>query len=104
MNKNGLVDIPTSRVRYIWTNNRQGVDLCYAKLDCTMALPEWVTCFPRASLVALPIQRSNHSLLILSVNLVKMQQKGLGKFEAMWLMDRMTEDIIKKAWSVSIAG
>lgn len=33
LNKNGLVELSSSVVMFTWTNNRQGKDVCYEKLD-----------------------------------------------------------------------
>lgn len=55
-------------------------------------------------MMAFPIQCSDHSPLILNVNYMERCRIGLVRFEAMWLLDRTTDEIVKKVWSVSIQG
>ncbi|KAI7987616.1 hypothetical protein LOK49_LG13G01472 [Camellia lanceoleosa] len=62
--RNRLVDLPTQWVWYTWCNNRKESEVVYERLDRVLASSSWVTAFTYFSLVALPIQRSDHSPLL----------------------------------------
>ncbi|KAI7990240.1 hypothetical protein LOK49_LG12G02498 [Camellia lanceoleosa] len=68
INDHGFVDLPSSGVRFTWSNNRRGPDVSYEKLDRAVAASGWMQQFRHVVLLALPIQRLDHSPLILDTN------------------------------------
>lgn len=68
INDHGFVDLPSSGVRFTWSNNRRGPDVSYEKLDRAVATSGWMQQFRHVVLLALPIQRSDHSPLVLDMN------------------------------------
>ncbi|CAL5363688.1 unnamed protein product [Camellia sinensis] len=96
--RNRLVDLPSQGVWYTWCNNRKETEAVYERLDRVLALSCWTTLFSQFSLVTLPIHRSDHSPLFLDTSRIEPFGPKWGRFEAVWLADPSTHDIIQKIW------
>ncbi|GAA0145774.1 hypothetical protein LIER_05893 [Lithospermum erythrorhizon] len=59
-------DLPHTGCKYSWSGTRRGI-MVYEKLDRAMGNFEWSTTFPTSSCVGLPIQRSDHGPLLISI-------------------------------------
>ncbi|GMP57025.1 hypothetical protein CsSME_00021283 [Camellia sinensis var. sinensis] len=96
--RNKLVDLPSQGVWYTWCNNRKESEVVYEHLDKALASSSWTATFSHFSLVTLPIQRSDHSPLLLDTSQMEFLNQKWGRFEAVWLADSSTQDIIQKIW------
>ncbi|GMP66528.1 hypothetical protein CsSME_00026851 [Camellia sinensis var. sinensis] len=96
--RNRLVDLPSQGVWYTWCNNRKETEAVYERLDKVLASSCWTTLFPQFSLLTLPIHRSDHSPLFLDTSRIEPFGPKWGRFEAVWLADPSTQDIIQKIW------
>ncbi|GMP87915.1 hypothetical protein CsSME_00040095 [Camellia sinensis var. sinensis] len=102
--RNRLVDLPSQGVWYTWCNNRRQSVTVYERLDRVLASSSWVTKFTSFSLVTLPIQRSDHSPLLLDSSRMDLRGKKWDRFEAVWLTDLTTQEILHKVWKLPIHG
>lgn len=66
---------------FTWTNNREGDGISYEKLDNQ----EWRRHFPRAASLVLPIQRSDHSPIIVDLCWKEEPKRRPKRFEEVWL-------------------
>ncbi|KAF7841845.1 reverse transcriptase [Senna tora] len=71
----GLIDLPTYGNWFTWTNGRQGDDLVWERIDKTFSNTQWLHLFPETWVEVLPIAASDHSPLVIHVNIA--QQKNL---------------------------
>lgn len=60
-----LMEIDCKWCAFIWSNNREGVDLVDDKLDRVFCSHDWWLMFPKAEAYALPAVGSDHSPLLL---------------------------------------
>ena len=96
----GLIDIPSTGPWFTWTNGRQGNAATFEKLDRAMASESWLSFFPTVMLKVLPMQCSDHCLVVLDTHwqyvnssrtFVKRQ-----RFEVAWLHHQDAKTIIGK--------
>ncbi|KAL5543031.1 hypothetical protein UlMin_010741 [Ulmus minor] len=64
----GLVEIPSTRLKYTWSNGRIDDLVIRAKLDRGVANSEWWDLFPNADIKIHPSLSSNHSPILLNSN------------------------------------
>ncbi|GMP89308.1 hypothetical protein CsSME_00040946 [Camellia sinensis var. sinensis] len=101
--RNRLVDLPSQRVWYTWCNNHKESAAVYERLERVLASSTWTDNFPLFSLVTLPIQRSDHSPLLLDTNRMVPFGHKWCRFEAVWLSNPSTQDILQKIWKLPIS-
>ncbi|KAL3635329.1 hypothetical protein CASFOL_019876 [Castilleja foliolosa] len=99
----GLIDLGFSGSPYTWTNKRSGIDNIQQRLDRGVANSEWITMFPRASILHLPQVGSDHSPIVLSTA-PEPKLKTPFKFEIMWLDDFSCYDIVSDSWIKKVTG
>lgn len=61
--ENGLVDIPFTGPRFMWSNKREGDDLIMEHLDQGFANDGWLNLYPTSFILNLPIFILDHSLI-----------------------------------------
>lgn len=68
VDRHRLIDGPDSGVKFTWTNNKSWLVTTYERLDRAMGTLDWMQMFRKVSLLALLIQRSDDSPIILDTN------------------------------------
>ena len=79
---NNLLDIPFHRVNFTWTNNREGKEVIYERIDKAFYNDSWKDRYPEAYVINLPILLSDHSLIILDILPRKVSRKRPYKLES----------------------
>ncbi|XP_028121415.1 uncharacterized protein LOC114318684 [Camellia sinensis] len=102
--ENRLIDLPNQGVWYTWCNNCSDSNIIYERLDRVLVSSDWFEKFPNASLMVLPIQRSDHSPLVFDTDMVVQPKRRIKCFEAIWLMDDTLKHIVPRAWHVLTSG
>lgn len=100
----GLSDLWSFGVFYTWTNNRLGDEATYEKLDRAMANKEWKKIFPKAAMLSLPIQRSDHSPVVIDTYWHERPRYRPKRFEEVWLRDDGVTQIISRVWGMRFSG
>jgi endonuclease/exonuclease/phosphatase family metal-dependent hydrolase len=86
---------------FTWSNRRMDDTYTRERLDRAVANPEWCSIFPIVSVLILAARTSDHNPMV-----VKFQEctpercsvrRGF-KFEACWMKDRESFEVIKEAW------
>lgn len=92
----GLCDIGFVGPRFTWIYVMRDGKQIRERLDRALASVEWVNLFPRARLHHLTNAASDHSplLLRLDIRLSKKRMKKLFRFESMWLKEPQCEEIV----------
>ena len=62
----GLVELPSTGLKYTWSNGRMDDLVIRAKLDREVANSEWWDLFPNADIKILPSISSDHSPIMLN--------------------------------------
>lgn len=60
-----LIDLPPKGVYFTWCNNHSGNEVIYERLDRCLVSSDWFDAFLSVVLTVLPIQRSDHSPILL---------------------------------------
>lgn len=102
--KFGFCDVQTFGVHFTWTNNRGGNDCTYERLDRAMANLGWRGLFPRAAALCLPIQRSDHSPIIIDTHWCVKARNRPKRFEEIWLRRDEVKQIVGRVWNMSFNG
>lgn len=100
----GLRDIRSSGVFCTWTNNKEGDRILFEKLDRVMADEEWQRHFPKAASLFLPIQRSDHSPIIVDLCWKEGPKCRPKRFEEVWPRAKGVQQIISRVWGMSVVG
>lgn len=100
----GLSEVRSFGVFYTWTNNREGDEATYERLDRAMANRDWKAHFPNAAVLTLPIQRSDHSPLVVDLYWSDKPGHRPKRFEEIWLRAEGVRQIINRVWNLSFSG
>lgn len=99
-----FIDLIPSGNWFSWSNNREGIDAVWERLDRTFVNSTWVSTFPRTSVFCLPVIKSDHSpLLISTCNEIPRRSRPM-KFEAMWLVGNACSTVVENAWNEKFMG
>lgn len=99
----GLVDLGFSRGPFSWSNRRSGHQLIQECLDRGLANAEWRLLWPRASIRHIPRAASDHSTLLLDTCGDQQGPKPF-HFEAIWLRDSRSKDVVRSTWDADVTG
>ena len=88
---------------FTWSNNRGGEANIQERLDRFFVNEAWKTKFPGSYVSHLPKRKSDHVPLVACVcgqkNVVaRNHMPKRFRFEAMWLREKESEEVVKKAW------
>ncbi|KAF7134864.1 hypothetical protein RHSIM_Rhsim08G0012400 [Rhododendron simsii] len=104
VDKCGLFDIPSFGVNFTWSNNRNAEFVTFEKLDRAMGNSLWNQIFTSASLSILPIQRSDHSPIILDTHWQKPKRRRTFRFEEGWIGCEDVRQVTRKVWEIPVVG
>lgn len=104
VNQCGLVDLVPSGNWFTWSNNREGINVVWERLDRVFVNVCWLEAFPTTSVFCFPVVKSDHSPLIISTCNELPRRFRPSKFEAMWLVNNACNDVVQSAWNESFQG
>ncbi|KAF7815029.1 reverse transcriptase [Senna tora] len=100
----GLVELPNKGIHYTWTNNKEGDEEVWEKLDRALGNLSWLRTFPYSSVETLPVAASDHAPIVVSTeNSIKHSRRSF-KFEAMWYKNPECSHIISSSWALHSQG
>ncbi|GAA0186351.1 hypothetical protein LIER_33639 [Lithospermum erythrorhizon] len=96
-----MFDMGYSEFKFTWCNNFTSPNSTRARLDRCLASKDWLDRFPRASLVHLSINTSDHLPLFISwgeQTTGHAKQKSRFHFEAGWCLYVSNKEVVRNAW------
>nr|CAD1835673.1 unnamed protein product [Ananas comosus var. bracteatus] len=97
----GLIDLPIMNKSFTWSNGRRSPTL--ERLDRVLISQDWLLCFPRSTLKALPRPRSDHTPLVLSA-WTFVPTPRIFRFESSWLHFPTLPGVVANAWNSAPTG
>ncbi len=97
----GLVDLPLRNKYFTWSNGRRIPTL--ERLDRALVSKCWILFFPRTSLRALPLPRSDHTPILLTASSF-VPASPLFRFESYWLRYAASSEVVNKIWTAGFEG
>nr|CAD1824961.1 unnamed protein product [Ananas comosus var. bracteatus] len=97
----GLIDLPIMNKSFTWSNGRRNPTL--ERLDRVLISQDWLLCFPRSTLKALPRPRSDHTPLVLSA-WTFVPTPRIFRFESSWLHFPTLPGVVANAWNSAPTG
>lgn len=82
---------------YTWVNNRQGEDFVEEKLDWFFGAGSWMIKNPRAKVIQVEKQSSDHSLFFLVTELEIVKFKKRFCFDQRWLQWGKIDEVVDQA-------
>ncbi|XVF53652.1 hypothetical protein PTKIN_Ptkin05aG0115900 [Pterospermum kingtungense] len=79
-----LSEMPSKGIHWTWTNNREGNDIVWERLDRCFANPAWFNKHEPTSLLNLPVWESDHGAMIIYTQKDLPFHRRSYRFEAMW--------------------
>lgn len=89
---------------YTWANNREGEGFVEEKLDRFFRACSWLTKHPRAQVLHIEKQTSDHSLLVLETEPAVHKFKKRFCFDQWWLQRPKITEVVEKAWRKEQTG
>lgn len=71
INQTGAIELGNASIMFAWCNNIVENDRIYQRIDYAIALPNWVSSLPKATVINLPIFTSDHNPILLKFNRFK---------------------------------
>ena len=99
-----LSEIPPKGQYLTWTNNRQGNDMVWERLDRGFANYNWFKNHDDAQLINLPVTRPDHEAMILFTKKDKLFHMRPYCFEAMWITHPECENVIRNTLNIVVLG
>ncbi|KAK9704710.1 hypothetical protein RND81_07G006500 [Saponaria officinalis] len=98
-----LDELPSHWGPFTWTNNQDGVDRGWSRLDWAFVNPIWVLLFPNATVNILPPGSSDHSPLMVTIG-VHLAFPIVFKFLNCWIEHPDFLEVVSSAWSCQVSG
>lgn len=83
---------------FTWANNREGEGFVEEKLDRFFGASSWQIKYPRAQVLHVEKQSSDHSLLALETEPAKHKFKKRFCFDQSWLQRQDITEVVENAW------
>lgn len=100
----GMDEINSVDNQYTWANNREGEGYVEEKLDRFFGAASWVVQIPRAKVLHIDKQSSDHSLLILDTKPLLCKYKSRFCFDKRWLLWEDIDRVVEGAWNMEQEG
>ncbi|GJZ76993.1 reverse transcriptase [Tanacetum coccineum] len=98
-----LEDMDATRVKFTWSNGRQGCDNVKKKLDRFLANADWCRLYPGVLFQNLAQISSDHSPIVCHFSPRVRKKEKMFRFESMWLRDESFHDVVRDAWTSGLA-
>ena len=100
----GAIDLGFSGHQYTWSNKRVGLANIKEWLDRGLCNADWQCMFPKAGVKHLTSPTSDHSPILLDTHMEKDYGAWPLRFEAMWIKDSSSLEVVDDAWQCNIEG
>ena len=100
----GAIDMGFSGPKYTWTNKRSGWANIRSKLDRGICNSDWLSLFPKTGVRHLTAHNSDHNPIILDTHLESSKGVRPFQFEAMWVRDPSSHEVVENAWYDPLEG
>lgn len=100
----GLSEVPFSGNKFTWSKNRQWLSYVAARLDRTLVNPHWLVYYPDTLLHHLPRISSDHSPILLDLQIQALTSNAPFKFENKWLLHPSFFEVVKASWETIVIG
>jgi exonuclease III len=100
-----LFDLGFEGSPFTWIKGRKGPTFKAERLDRIVASMAWINMFEGAKVIHLAKLSSDHCPLMLEFLQVleRVQRHRVFRFEAMWVKDEQSKDVVQQAWSLDTA-
>ena len=98
----GFIDLGFVGEPFTWCNNRLGSATIWERLDRGLAMAEWLSMFPNASIHHIDNDTSDHCPLWLTLDATisgHSSPRRPFRFEEIWLSDLSCRDMVNEAWN-----
>ncbi|KAK9689228.1 hypothetical protein RND81_09G044700 [Saponaria officinalis] len=99
----GLSELPSYRGPFTWTNNQDGVDRGWSKLDWALVNSTWLLLFPNSKVDILSSGTSDHAPLLVNMGVSFAVPKAF-KFLNSWTAHTDFLTVVSAAWSTTVSG
>ncbi|OMO98855.1 Endonuclease/exonuclease/phosphatase [Corchorus olitorius] len=99
-----LLDLPGSGQTFTWTNNRDGQNCIWEKLDRVFVSSSWLIKYDQVKVHNLPVLYSDHGAIVINTNAEPSFTRRPYRFEAMWLQHPGCRQVIQQAWQPDAPG
>jgi hypothetical protein len=100
----GAIDLGFSGHQYTWSNKRVGLANIKEWLDRGLCNADWQCMFPKAGVKHLTFPTSDHSPILLDTHIEKDYGARPFRFEAMWIKDSSSLEVVDDTWQCNIEG
>ena len=100
----GAIDMGFSGPQYTWTNKRSGWANIRSRLDRGICNSNWLSLFPKTGVRHLTAHNSDHNPIILDTHLESSKGVRPFQFEAMWVRDPSSHEVVENAWYDPLEG
>uniref|UniRef100_A0A2N9FSP0 CCHC-type domain-containing protein n=1 Tax=Fagus sylvatica TaxID=28930 RepID=A0A2N9FSP0_FAGSY len=100
----GAIDLGFSGSKYTWSNKRSGWANIRERLDRGICNADWQSMFPKAGVKHLSAPNSDHIPILLDTHLESHSGTRPFRFEAMWVKDESSVNVVQDAWAIAVEG
>jgi exonuclease III len=100
----GAIDLGFSGSKYTWSNKRSGWANIRERLDRGICNADWQSMFPKAGVKHLSAPNSDHIPILLDTHLESHSGARPFRFEAMWVKDESSVNVVQNAWAIAVEG
>ncbi|XP_019240872.1 PREDICTED: uncharacterized protein LOC109220861 [Nicotiana attenuata] len=100
----GLTDLGFYGPKYTWSNGRGPGSIVWKRLDRGLANDEWLTSFPATTITHLASAGSDHSPLLLEINVRNENPKRYFKFLNCWTENKTFLPLVQSVWTRPFQG
>ncbi|XP_074289220.1 uncharacterized protein LOC141614370 [Silene latifolia] len=100
----GLVELKTIGYFFTWTNKQELDDRKWIKLDRALVNIDWLQLYPESFVEALTAGISDHSPLVISLDLKTQHQPASFKFLNCWTQDEKFLPMVQQEWQSRVYG
>ena len=104
LNEAGLTDTASTGCTYTWTNNQEGGDRKWIKLDRALCNSDWQLKYPDSYANFHAQGISDHSPIVVDLKIHTQSFPKPFKFLNCWIEDPKFKNIVEKVWSKEIRG
>lgn len=97
--REGLVEPGYSGPTFTWIRGKDQHNFRGARLDRVVCTPEWLTLFPQVTVKNLPMLKSDHSPILISLEEGRRIKKTGFKFQAAWMDHPEFHKLIDNSWN-----
>ena len=100
----GAIDIQFLGPSFTWSNKRSGIANIRERLDRSICDQDWRCMFPKVGVRHLVAPCSDHNPILLDTHLENQNLKRPFRFEAMWIRDESSSQVVEGAWNIPVKG